>query len=470
MARPKIPFGRFAFLTVLAALPAVIVFGALGFTGRLSWDDTILSAAICVAALAFMVRRGLGDVYRVLEFSQTLARDGEGRLPAEGMSGLFPEFTEAVSRLQQAWGQDRGRLDARASSAESVIESLPLPLILLNADRQIVRATAGTRNILGDTVPGRDLSSVLRAPEVLEAVDRALGGGADEEVEFDIEFPAAMSIDAQIQRLSEAAVDGSIVLVALFDITEIRKTQKMRTDFVANASHELRTPLAVLSGGIKTLKGPAREDKEGQAKFLDMMEQHTSRMTRLIEDLLSLSRIEVSENTRPEGEIDLSDILSSIATMLEVAAAQRNIDIVLEPGLGDHRITGDSVEIAQLFQNLIDNAVKYGDEGSTVRVVTREAHNPFGMSGAENSQYIEISVIDRGPGIPSEHLPRLTERFYRVDTARSREMGGTGLGLAIVKHIVGRHRGRLDIDSTEGEGTTFTVYLPTSIEIPRPPG
>lgn len=469
MENPKIPFGRFLLLTALASAPPVAVFVALSLTGRLGWGISILSAASCVAVLALMVRRGLGDVYRILEFSRTLARDGEGELPAKAMSGMFPEFTEAVNRLQQAWGQDRGQLDARASSAENVIESLPLPLILLNADRQIVRATFGAQHLLGEIVPGRDLSSILRAPEVLEAVDRTLDSGEDAEVEFDIEFPAGMAINAQIQSLSEEAADGSVAAVALLDVSEIRKVQKMRTDFVANASHELRTPLAVLSGSIKTLKGPARGDTEGQLKFLDMMEQHTSRMTRLIDDLLSLSRIELSESTRPEGEIDLSDILSNIATTLEVAAAQRNINIALEPGLGDHRITGDSVELTQLFQNLVDNAVKYSDEHSTVRVVTREARNPFELPGAEDSQYIEISVIDRGPGIAPEHLPRLTERFYRVDTARSREMGGTGLGLAIVKHIVNRHRGRLNVDSVLGEGTTFTVHLPTSIEIPQPP-
>lgn len=469
MADQRIPFARFALLTSLASAPPVGVFAVLALTGRLGWDISVLCAAICVIVLALMVRRGLGDVYRVLEFSQTLARDGAGELPAREMSGLFPEFTEAVNRLQLAWGQERGQLDARASSAENVIESLPQPLILLNADRQIVRATQGFRNILGETLPGRDLSSVLRAPEVLEAVDRTLGGSGDEDVEFEIEFPTGRAINAQIRGLTRQAVDGTVVVIALFDITEIRKIQKMRTDFVANASHELRTPLAVLSGSIQTLKGPARDDREGQVKFLDMMEQHTSRMTRLIDDLLSLSRIEVSENTRPQGEIDLSEILSNIATVLKVAAARRQIDIVLEPGLGDHRITGDAVEISQLFQNLVDNAVKYSDENSTVRVVTREALNPFGTPGAEHSQYIEISVIDRGPGIPREHIPRLTERFYRVDTARSREMGGTGLGLAIVKHIVNRHRGQLSIESVEGEGTTFTVHLPTSIEIPRPP-
>ena len=469
MARPRIPFGRFAILTGLASTTPVALFGVLAATGRLSWATGILCAAVCVIALATMVRRGLGDVYRILQFSDTLARDGEGDMPVHEMSGMFPEFTEAIARLQQAWGRDRGRLGARASSAETVLESLPQPLILLNADRQIVRSTVGTRALLGETVPGRDLSSVLRAPEILETVDRVIGGGDDEPIEFDIEFPTSMTISAHIQKLLQPAADGSVAVVALFDVTEIKQVQKMRTDFVANASHELRTPLAVLSGSIKTLQGPARGDEAGQLKFLDMMEHHTTRMTRLIDDLLSLSRIELSETTMPEGEIDLTAVLTNVVAMLDVAAGRRNINIVLEPGLGDHRITGDEVEIAQLFQNLVDNAVKYSHENTVVRIATQTCLNPFAITGADDSQYIEVSVIDQGPGIPAEHLPRLTERFYRVDAARSREMGGTGLGLAIVKHIVSRHRGRLDVRSVEGRGSTFTVYLPASIEIPRPP-
>jgi two-component system phosphate regulon sensor histidine kinase PhoR len=464
MAQPRIPFGRLATLTTLASLPPTIVLGALAITSRLDWSVAIGAVAISVLLLGWMVRRGLGDVYRILEFSETLARDGEGDVPAQDMSGLFPEFTEAVARLQQAWGRDRGLLDARASSAETILESLPQPLILLDENRQIVRATAGAKQLLGDMTAGRDFSSVIRAPKILEAVDNVLAGDRDQLLEFDIEFPAMTSVNAQIQRLKEPAADGSVLVVALFDVTEIKKTQKMRTDFVANASHELRTPLAVVSASIKTLQGPARGDPEGQTRFLDMMEQHATRMTRLIDDLLSLSRIELSASMIPEGTVDLYSILSDIAVMLEVPAAQRNIKIVLEPELGIRHITGDEVEISQLFQNLIDNAVKYSNENSTVRIGLRETVKPASAGSRDDMQYLEVSVADEGAGIPAEHIPRLTERFYRVNTARSREMGGTGLGLAIAKHIVGRYRGTLDIHSVEGDGATFTVCLPVSVE------
>jgi len=462
MEQPRIPFGRLATLTILASLPPTIVLGALAMTSRLDWHVAAGSVAVSMLMIGWMVRRGLGDVYRILEFSETLARDGEGDLPARDMSGLFPEFTEAVTRLQQAWGRDRGLLGARASSAETILESLPQPLILLNKNRQIVRATAGAQKLFGNTAAGRDFSSLIRTPKILDAVDEVLAGDRDQLIEFDIEFPSMMSVSAQIQRLSAPAADGSVLVITLFDITEIKKVQKMRTDFVANASHELRTPLSVLSGSIKTLQGPARGDLEGQAKFLAMMEQHTTRMTRLIDDLLSLSRIELSASMVPEGTVDVFSVLSNIVVMLEVPAARRNIRLELEPGLGIRHITGDEVEISQLFQNLIDNAIKYSNENTTVHVRLRETMRPASTGGRSEIQYVEVSVTDEGPGIPSEHIPRLTERFYRVDTARSREMGGTGLGLAIVKHIVGRHRGVLDIHSVEGEGTTFTVFLPVS--------
>lgn len=464
MAQPSIPFGRLVTLTTLASLPPAIVFGALAITSRLDGYVAAGSLALSVLMLGWMVRRGLGDVYRILEFSETLARDGEGDVPAQNMSGLFPEFTEAVTRLQQAWGRDRGLLGARASSAETILESLPQPLILLDENRQVVRVTAGAKELLGDMSTGRDLASVIRTPQILEAVDSVLAGESDQHIEFDIEFPAMMSLSAQIQRLNESAADGSVLVLALIDVTEVKKAQKMRTDFVANASHELRTPLAVISGSIKTLQGPAQGDLEGQTKFLSMMEQHTTRMTRLIDDLLSLSRIELSASVAPEGTVDLYAVLSSIAVTLEVPAARRNIKIALEPGLGGRHIVGDEVEISQLFQNLIDNAVKYSDENSIVQISLRETIKPAAAGGRTELQYLEVSVADEGAGIPAEHIPRLTERFYRVDTARSREMGGTGLGLAIVKHIIGRHRGILDIQSVEGKGATFTVFLPVSSE------
>jgi len=233
----------------------------------------------------------------------------------------------------------------------------------------------------------------------------------------------------------------------------------MRADFIANASHELRTPLTSLLGFIETLQGAAREDTQARDRFLGVMREQAERMSRLVKDLLSLSRIELQEHTPPRGSVDAGALLHSVAQTLEPQAAAKRMRIVFD--LQDTQaVAGDADDLAQVFQNLVDNAVKYGREGSEIRIATRHATKGSGAARRLGRPGVVISVADQSEGIASEYLPRLTERFYRVDAARSRTLGGTGLGLAIVKHILNRHRGVLEIDSTLGEGSVFTVFLP----------
>ena len=228
----------------------------------------------------------------------------------------------------------------------------------------------------------------------------------------------------------------------------------MRSDFIANASHELRTPLASLKGFIETLRGPARNDSAARERFLSIMEAQAARMARILDDLLSLSRIEMRVHVAPEGEAELSGIVGAVTKSLQPLADEARIAVRFAPGAERFVVRGDRDELEQVFQNLIHNAIKYGREGGKVDVdISRREKRDGG--------HIAIAVADDGPGIAEEHLPRLTERFYRVDTATSRERGGTGLGLAIVKHILTRHRGELDIASRLGEGSTFTVVLPS---------
>lgn len=443
------PLGRFVWFAAAAAAPPAAVLAILAAFELLGWTPALLAAAACAALLAAMVRWVLASVYRGANFVELLAHTGDAETP--GRREPFPEFFQAVAALRDAWKRERARLGARADSAEGILEGLPYPLVLLNADRQILRTTVGVTELLGEAVPGRDLSSLLRNPEVLAAVDRVLAGGGRELVDFETAFPAARSLNARIQGLPPA-FDGTAAVLALFDVTEVRQTHQMRSDFVANASHELKTPLSVLSGCIETLRGPARDDPEGRRKFTDMMAIHAARMTQLIDDLLSLSRIEQNENSPPTDIVDLSRILSAVAGALELPASKRGIEIVIEPGLGAREIVGDMADLTQLFSNLVENAINYSGENKAVRIVTR----------LEESDRVEVSVTDNGPGIAAEHIPRLTERFYRVDATRSRAVGGTGLGLAIVKHIVNRHRGEMEIDSVMGAGSTFIVRLPVS--------
>jgi two-component system phosphate regulon sensor histidine kinase PhoR len=241
------------------------------------------------------------------------------------------------------------------------------------------------------------------------------------------------------------------VLVTFRDLTPIRRVEDMRVDFVANVSHELRTPLAALSGFIETLKGAARNDTAARERFLDIMEAQARRMARLIDDLLSLSRIELSAHVRPQTRVELLPIVRQVADALQTLARDRGVSVSIDAEDAPLAVAGERDELIRVFENLIENALKYGASGKRVEVRLRR----------EGGEAV-VAVRDFGPGIAAEHLPRLTERFYRVDIAESREQGGTGLGLALVKHILNRHGGRLGIDSRPGEGATFAVRLPLS--------
>ena len=254
------------------------------------------------------------------------------------------------------------------------------------------------------------------------------------------------------------AQDGTVAILVLHDLTSVRRAEQLRADFVANASHELRTPLSSLLGFVETLRGPAVDDKDAQRRFLAIMHEQATRMAHLVEDLLSLSRIEMEEHTPPTGTADIESVLRSVTSTLDIKARDKSMTIVVE-ATNLPAVTGEGDELTQVFQNLIDNAIKYGRTGSTVRIEAKESGVARRRLGRPA---IAVAVMDQGEGISREHLPRLTERFYRVDKARSRQLGGTGLGLAIVKHIVNRHRGALEITSNEGEGSTFTVFLPAA--------
>jgi two-component system phosphate regulon sensor histidine kinase PhoR len=245
-----------------------------------------------------------------------------------------------------------------------------------------------------------------------------------------------------------------MLLLQFRDTSEQSRLAQLRADFIANASHELRTPLASIKGFIETLQGPARDDAPARTRFLEIMATQAHRMNRILDDLLSLSRIEMRAHLRPEGEVDAGELVAQVIRGLEPLAREAEVTLSLRPSTALARVRGDRDELEQVLQNLIHNAIKYGRKSGTVDIELTERAAAKGRRHA-----LAITVRDDGPGIAPEHLPRLTERFYRVDTARSREKGGTGLGLAIVKHILNRHRGELEITSEVGRGSQFTIVL-----------
>ncbi|MFS8036567.1 ATP-binding protein [Xanthobacter sp. AM11] len=358
------------------------------------------------------------------------------------------------------------RPDRRDAQAAAVVAALPEPALLLSPSGEIVTANERVALAIGPTRVGDPLSFVVRVPEVLDAVRAAAADGIPRRVEFAERVPLDRWLEAHVVPLrldapagggrmaGEAAPDA--VLLTFRDLTQQRRVEQMRADFVANASHELRTPLASLSGFIETLQGPARNDAPARERFLSIMASQAKRMSRLIDDLLSLSRIELNAHVRPQTKVDLGAIVAHVCDTLSPLARDRGVTIEQVREAGRLEVLGDRDELIRLFENLVENALKYAAVGKTIRVsVVREAGN---VDSAV------VTVRDFGPGIAPEHLPRLTERFYRVDVAASRDQGGTGLGLAIVKHIVARHRGRMAIDSVLGEGATFAVRLDAVLE------
>ncbi len=337
----------------------------------------------------------------------------------------------------------------RLRTEQSIIETLPDPLVVLGAERTVTRANAAARAVFGAEMP-----AVLRHPGLRNAIDRAVATGAPQQADLFLPVPVEREVHATVLDLA-----GGQVVAVLSDRTRERALERTRADFVTNASHELRTPLASLIGFIDTLRGPAADDPPAQARFLGIMAEQAGRMSRLIDDLLSLSRIELTEHRPPTDSVDLAELLRFTAASFEPRLTRRGIRLALDLPDDLPLVAGDDDQLGQVFQNLMDNAIKYGREGGTVQVAAALAQ-PGGRWPARPG--ITVAVADDGAGIAREHLPRLTERFYRVDKGRSRAVGGTGLGLAIVKHIVNRHRGQLAIDSREGHGTTFTVWLPVT--------
>jgi two-component system, OmpR family, phosphate regulon sensor histidine kinase PhoR len=342
------------------------------------------------------------------------------------------------------------------------IAGLPDPVVALDRDGRVIALNDRARALAPALRQGEPVSFALRTPELIEAIGRASKDGEEQRVVYSERVPLDRWYETVVKPVKRQADARSpdLVLMTFHDLTPLRRVEEMRADFVANASHELRTPLAALLGFIETLQGSAREDSKARERFLSIMQEQARRMARLIDDLLSLSRIELNAHRRPDTPVDLVPIIRQVSDGLESLARDRGVAVNIE-NAGALTVLGDHDELLRVFENLVENALKYGAAGRRVDIKLGPGSSPEGEPEAR------VSVRDYGPGIAPEHLPRLTERFYRVDVTESRAQGGTGLGLALVKHILNRHRGRLTIESTPGAGAMFTVHLPTAIASPE---
>jgi two-component system phosphate regulon sensor histidine kinase PhoR len=405
---------RWLIVAVTALVVLLALFGVVG-----GWAAVFLLAAIVF--LILVVPRGRND-------NRLVAR-------AEPQAAAWPE-----------------------TGVKLFADALPDPCFILDR-RGILRYANGRAGATFRVKPGEPLSYWLRSPDLNAAFDRVVKGGQPERVEFVDRVPTERWFAAWFSPLGPAAAGGqpNFIVLVLDDLTEGRRIERVRVDFVANASHELRTPLASLAGFIETLQGPARDDPEARGRFLQIMHEQATRMSRLIADLLSLSRVELKAHVRPSDQVDLTALIDHIAKALEPLARDLGVEIETRLPSSPVVVRGDRDELIQVFENLVENACKYGQSGKRV-VVT--------LAGAAPGAGATVAVRDFGPGIAPEHIPRLTERFYRVDVEVSRQHRGTGLGLAIAKHILARHEARLAVESTLGEGATFTVTFPQGGESP----
>lgn len=355
------------------------------------------------------------------------------------------------------------------------LEGIPIPMMAVDGRTRVIGANRQAEALFGEGLADRPFVTVVRHPAVVQAVEWVLQpdlGGAppiDPALPTPPEGIATLratlvadgrDIGAEVTVSPLPASIGKGALIAVLDNSVAEEAEQTRRDFVANVSHELRTPLTAMIGFIETLRGPARNDAAARDRFLDIMEREANRMNRLVHDLLSLSRVQSEERRRPSVEVDLPALLRGVLATLHHSAEETGLRLEAEGLDRALRLPGDSDQLVQVFQNLIENAIKYGASGEYVRIsLERIPYEPL-LRGPGWA----VEIRDFGEGIDEMHLPRLTERFYRVDTHRSRAQGGTGLGLAIVKHIVNRHRGRLRITSTKGEGSSFTVILPETLQ------
>ena len=446
---------------VLAGLP-VVALVTLAILQEVEWRYAAVAIGV-VAVWAFVLAqvwlRDLGLIVSALRQTDDAPSRAEGR-PALAATRHIIREAERIARTLQ---QRQVEMTARIMTEQAIVQRLPDPLIVLAADRSVRRANTAAQSIFGE-----EMAAVLRHPGLRAAIDRAIAQGEVQAAELSLPVPVSREVYATVMALRSPLADGGRIVAVLSDRTRERAVERMRADFVANASHELRTPLASLIGFIETLQGPASDDPPAQTRFLAIMAEQAQRMNRLIDDLLSLSQIELTEHQSPADRVDICGLIDRQLAAFEPQVRARRIALLADRPAVAIKVMGDEDQLDQVMQNLLDNAVKYGRDAGTVRLVVQAAVRDGRWPARPG---VTISIIDDGAGIARAHIPRLTERFYRADKGRSRQVGGTGLGLAIVKHIVNRHRGQMHIESTVGVGTSVTIWLPAlpeTVAVARP--
>ena len=435
---------------------------------RRTRDFTVLLGTTGFVLLLLVATSALGPVEAISAL---------GVIASVGVAYFVGSAARVPRGISDSWAEPA--VSPQAEAGASLLTALPLPALEIGPGQKIMAFNRAADELfqLGN-LPFARASAVIRSPVLLAAIDQALERPGAGPVSAEIETGPDETWRAHVTRIPA----GRHVLVLMEDLTPVKRAARARADFLANASHELRTPLTAISGFIETMRGPAKDDTAAWPRFLDIMAGESNRMSRLIADLLSLSRIESSEHVLPRGRENLAEIVSASLAVLEPIAAERGVTLKVAGGGQDMpEMTAHRDELIQVVENLVSNAMKYSKPGSAVTLSFGAAPSLAEARLAASQQWdvsqrmtllqalarsqgpeaaVWLRVEDQGPGIEREHLPRLGERFYRADQSRGGKITGTGLGLAIVKHIMAHHRGGLAVETLLGQGTAFGVWMP----------
>lgn len=455
---------KFVDRILFLSLPSALVFIMLAVLNLMSPLLAIVSYAVIIVFNTILLFPITFELQQLRRYISSLAQgesvDGQNIKLSEKET---KEIVEAVNAMHRFWAQKADSLEAQSISDTAVLDTLPDPIMMIDRSGNILGANLPSRMLFGDGITDLNVENLFDSNNFIDAVSKVLKKESEaENLIFYVKEPVNQKLYAHIKQLPWQSKGRAVAVISLYDLTKAMKIEKMQSDFVANASHELRTPLAIISGFIETLLTTAKGDEAAQEHFLKIMQDQAAYMSSLIENLLSLSKIELTQDQRPNEEVDIAKIIEDVQQALSLRAAEREITFrtTIEPDLVP--ITADSHQIKQVIQNLSDNAIKYGLSKSSITI---KAHMVDAIPGSKSIHVAEgkavaISVNNKGPKISPENMARLTERFYRMQEHKDMNIRGTGLGLSIAKQIIIRHRGNITVTSTSYGGTTFTVYLP----------
>lgn len=454
---------QFLLKVIILSLPSALLFLILVYFKILPISTAILCYFFILAFNIFSLFPLSSEMQSLRKYIYSLATEESEKRPLNFMEKDTQDLAEAINSIHRFWASKTDSLEAKALTASAVLDTLPDPIIIIDNEGNITGNNASASRLFGNNLSSRNIDSLFKTNIFIKAVEKVLQNKSEaESLIFKDSEHLKQRIYAHINKLPWSSKGRAAAVVSLYDISKALSLEKMQSDFVANASHELRTPLSVISGFIETLQTSAKDDEDAREAFLAIMKEQAEYMSSLIENLLSLSRLEMARDKELKDKVDLTEVIDDVINAMKIKAFNRALNVKQIEDGRIPKIIGDRQEIHQILQNLLDNAIKYAQEKSEITIELKTVENiPFssGQNVAEGKA-VSIAVNNKGIKIAKEDLKRLTEKFYRMQIHKDMKIRGTGLGLAIAKQIIMHHRGNLTVSSTTYNGTTFTVYLP----------